>query len=41
MAGKRDPRDPRGQLFFHYIDLIRQVQPKFVLAENVKGVDAR
>ena len=38
MSGKRDPRDPRGQLFYHYIDLIRLVRPKFVIAENVKGI---
>ena len=30
--------DPRGQLFFEYIRLIKDKQPKFFLAENVSGM---
>ncbi|MCL2386909.1 MAG: DNA cytosine methyltransferase [Defluviitaleaceae bacterium] len=30
--------DPRGQLFFEYIRLIRDKKPKFFLAENVSGM---
>lgn len=30
--------DPRGQLFYEYIRVLKYVQPKFFLAENVKGM---
>ncbi len=30
--------DPRGQLFFEYIRLLRDKRPKFFLAENVSGM---
>ena len=30
--------DPRGQLFFDYVRLIKDKQPKFFLAENVPGM---
>lgn len=30
--------DPRGQLFFEYIRLLEEKQPKFFLAENVSGM---
>lgn len=30
--------DERGQLFFDYIRILRKVQPKFFLAENVSGM---
>jgi len=33
--------DPRGQLFFEYIRLIRDKKPKFFLAENVSGMLAK
>ncbi len=33
--GKRDPYDPRNQMIFYAIDVIKQVRPKFVLIENV------
>ena len=32
--------DPRGQLFYEYIRLIKDKRPKFFLAENVKGMMA-
>jgi len=38
MAGKRNPTDPRGKLFFDYIDVVNRVRPKIVVAENVKGI---
>tara|TARA_B110000211_G_scaffold230599_1_gene290406 strand:- start:1000 stop:1989 length:990 start_codon:yes stop_codon:yes gene_type:complete len=37
-AGKRDENDPRGQLFFDYIELVDRIKPKIVVAENVKGI---
>jgi DNA (cytosine-5)-methyltransferase 1 len=33
--------DPRGQLFFEYIRVLRDKQPKFFLAENVSGMMAQ
>lgn len=33
--------DPRGQLFFEYIRILRDKQPKFFLAENVSGMMAQ
>ena len=34
----RGIEDARGQLFFDYIRILRQVKPKFFLAENVSGM---
>ncbi len=33
--GKRDPYDPRNYLIYYAIDVIKKVNPKFVLLENV------
>lgn len=33
--------DPRGQLFYEYIRILRDKRPKFFLAENVKGMMAK
>ncbi|MFC6276475.1 DNA cytosine methyltransferase [Psittacicella hinzii] len=33
--------DPRGQLFYEYIRVLKDKQPKFFLAENVKGMMAK
>lgn len=33
--------DPRGQLFYEYIRVLKDKQPKFFLAENVKGMMAQ
>jgi len=30
--------DPRGQLFYNYVNLIKEKQPLFFLAENVPGI---
>lgn len=37
-GAKRGIEDPRGQLFFSYIDLVGAKQPKFFVAENVTGI---
>lgn len=37
----RGIHDPRGQLFYDYIRILREKQPKFFLAENVKGMMAK
>ena len=34
----RGIEDARGQLFYDYIRILRQVKPKFFLAENVSGM---
>lgn len=33
--------DPRGQLFYEYIRILKDKQPKFFLAENVSGMMAK
>jgi len=38
MAGKRDSRDPRGQLFRDYIIIVKSLRPKIIIMENVKGI---
>lgn len=35
---KRGMEDPRGKLFLSFINIIKEQQPYFVLAENVKGL---
>jgi DNA (cytosine-5)-methyltransferase 1 len=38
-AGKKEGiNDPRGQLFYEFIRILRDVQPKFFIAENVAGM---
>jgi DNA (cytosine-5)-methyltransferase 1 len=37
-AGKRNSADPRNQSFKHYIEMVRLIQPDFLLLENVKGI---
>lgn len=38
MAGKRNPDDLRNQLVRSYINILRQVQPKYFVMENVTGI---
>ena len=35
VAGNRDDRDPRNQLIYYAIDVIKRVDPDFVMLENV------
>lgn len=39
MAGRRKKNDPRNAMFRHYVEVVRLVQPSFLLLENVKGID--
>lgn len=39
-AGRRNPDDPRNKLTEEYIEIVKLVQPKFILLENVKGFTA-
>lgn len=38
MAGKRKYNDPRNELFKHYVELVKIIQPCFLILENVKGI---
>lgn len=38
LAGKRNPDDPRNQLYKYTIEIIDKVKPKIFLLENVKGI---
>jgi len=38
MIGKRALDDPRNQLVFHYVRLVSELQPKYFVFENVKGL---
>jgi len=38
LIGKRSFEDPRNSLVFHYIRLVLELQPKFFVLENVKGM---
>ncbi|MFG8165284.1 DNA cytosine methyltransferase [Pseudomonas aeruginosa] len=37
-AGKRNPADPRNTLMNSYLDLVRILEPRIVLIENVHGI---
>ena len=36
-AGKRDPNDPRNMLFKEYLRIIDEIDPRYVVMENVEG----
>jgi len=38
MIGKRVLDDPRNQLVFHYVRLVRELQPRYCVFENVRGL---
>lgn len=38
MIGKRAFDDPRNHLVFHYVRIVRELQPKYCVFENVKGL---
>ena len=38
LIGKRSFDDPRNSLVFHFIRLVIELQPKFFVLENVKGI---
>jgi DNA (cytosine-5)-methyltransferase 1 len=39
--GRRNPSDPRNQIFRTYIHIVKLVRPKMVLIENVRGIQFR
>lgn len=38
LIGKRAIDDPRNQLVFHYVRIVAELQPKYFVFENVKGL---
>jgi len=38
LIGKRALDDPRNQLVFHYVRLVRELKPNYYVFENVKGL---
>ena len=38
MSGNRNSRDPRGQLFRDYLEIVKVLSPKVFVMENVKGI---
>ncbi len=38
LAGKRRKFDKKDNLFSHYLDVIKRLQPKYFIMENVKGI---
>ena len=38
MSGHRNSRDPRGQLFRDYVEIVDKLKPKVFVMENVKGI---
>jgi len=38
MAGFRNSRDPRGQLFKDFVEIVEKLNPKVFVMENVKGI---
>ncbi|BBO34560.1 DNA-cytosine methyltransferase [Lacipirellula parvula] len=37
-VGKRDSKDPRNKLWEHYLKLVTEIRPAYVLIENVEGL---
>lgn len=38
LAGFRNEKDPRNQLFRHFVDVVSRVNPKVIVFENVEGL---
>ncbi|WP_310427381.1 DNA cytosine methyltransferase [Chamaesiphon sp. VAR_48_metabat_135_sub] len=38
LMGKRAFEDPRNQLVFHYVRIVKELNPKYCVFENVKGL---
>ena len=38
VAGKRDPNDPRNQLFYEFVRVVNELKPWYVVLENVPGI---
>ena len=40
-AGKKNPKDARGQLYLQFVRAARIIKPKYIIGENVKGLLTR
>lgn len=40
-GGKKDPNDPRGQLYKQFVRAANFIQPEYIIGENVKGLMTR
>ncbi len=40
LAGMRNPNDPRNKLSSQYIKMVKLINPKYILLENVRGFNA-
>ena len=38
LAGVRNPNDPRNTLYLNQLDIVKKIQPKFSIIENVPGM---
>lgn len=38
LRGKRDPNDPKNQMFYHFVRLLKEVRPTWFVMENVPGL---
>ena len=37
-AGRRDPKDPRNSLFMDFVRVVKTIQPRYFVMENVPGI---
>lgn len=40
-GGKKNPNDPRGQLYLQFVRATRLIEPEYIIGENVKGLISR
>lgn len=40
-GGKKDAKDPRGQLYLQFVRVVDIIKPKLIIGENVKGLLSR
>lgn len=38
LRGKRDPNDPKNQMFYHFVRLLKELKPRWFVMENVPGL---
>lgn len=41
LAGRRNPKDPRNKLSNEYAKMVKLINPKFLVLENVRGFDSK
>lgn len=41
LAGRRNPADPRNKMAEQYLELVKIIQPKFIVIENVSGFNSK